>query len=96
MGIHRQDGVHVTGPNTAFSGLTLPVLQGAGTVTYTIPYLPLLDGLYLISVAVVNQDDTQTFDYHDRAYPFRVLNQDERVCERYGLLTLRGEWDHVA
>jgi ABC-type polysaccharide/polyol phosphate transport system ATPase subunit len=96
MGIHRQDGVHVTGPNTALSGLRLPILQGAGTVTYTIPYLPLLDGLYSISVAVVNQDDTGTFDCHDRAYPFRVSNQNGRTREQYGLLTLRGEWHHVA
>jgi lipopolysaccharide transport system ATP-binding protein len=92
VGLHRQDGVHITGPNTAFAGLTLPTLSGAGTVRYAVPALPLLDGLYHVSVAVVNQTDTETYDSHDHAYPFRVLNPARAAHERYGLLTLRGEW----
>lgn len=92
MAIHRQDGLHVSGPNTAFDGLVLPTLEGAGTISYTITRLPLLEGLYNISVAVVNHDDTEIFDYHDRAYPFRVVNEVSATRERYGAITLRGEW----
>ena len=92
MAIHRQDGVHICGPNTFFSGLTLPKLEGYGTVTYSIPCLPLLEGLYYITVAVVDKDDTEIFDYHDRAYPFRVINSGSRFKERYGLMTLWGTW----
>jgi ABC-type glutathione transport system ATPase component len=95
IAIHRQDGVHITGPNTAFAGVNLPVLNGQGTVTYIIPHLPLLDGLYEISVAVVSHSNAETFDYHDRSYPFRVVNQNGCVQERYGLVTLQGEWRHV-
>lgn len=90
MAIHRQDGVHVTGPNTSNAGMTLPTLTGVGTVTFKIPCLSLLEGLYHISVAVVNHDDTEIFDYHDRTYPFRVVNYD--AVERHGLVTLQGEW----
>lgn len=90
MAIHRQDGVHVTGPNTSNAGMTLPTLNGCGTVTFKIPRLTLLEGLYHISVAIVNRDDTEIFDYHDRAYPFRVVNYG--TVERYGLMTLQGEW----
>lgn len=93
MAINRQDGVHVTGPNTSFAGIVLPTLSDEGTVTYRIPYLTLLEGLYNISVAVVNQDDTETLDYHDRVYSFRVVNYDGATRERYGLVTLRGEWE---
>jgi lipopolysaccharide transport system ATP-binding protein len=96
MAIHRQDGVHITGPNTAFAGKELPVLEGEGTVTYSIPYLPLLAGLYAMTVAVVNHDDTETFDYHDRVYSFRVVNPEGGVRERYGIMTLQGEWKHDA
>lgn len=92
LAIHRQDGVHITGPNTSTAGVTLPTLRETGSITYTIPSLPLLDGLYNFSVAVVNDGDTEIFDYHDRLYPFRVINRDEVKQERYGLLTLRGEW----
>lgn len=92
IAIHRQDGLQITGPNTSFSGVTIPQVEGHGTLTYTIPYLSLLDGLYDFSVAAVNHDDTETYDYHDRGYPFRVVNSNGKMRERYGLVTLRGEW----
>jgi len=91
IAIHHQDGTHITGPNTKQAGLEIPALEGKGRVTYTIPYLPLLEGLYHFSVAVVNQDDSEIFDYHDRAYPFRVVNYLAN-SEKYGLMTLSGEW----
>jgi len=96
MAIHRHDGAHVTGPNTQFAGLDLPTLRGRGTVACAIPALPLLEGLYHVSVAVVNADDTEVFDYHDRAYSFRVVNLANDVRERYGLITVQGQWSHVA
>ena len=95
LALHRQDGVHVTGPNTGFAGFTLPPLHGRGAVIYTVPRLPLLEGLYSVSVAVHNAADTLMYDYHDRVYQFRVVNRGDRVRERYGLLTLAGEWGHV-
>ncbi len=94
MAIHRQDGTHISGPNTFFAGFELPTLEGEGRVTYTIPYLALLEGMYYITVAVHNREDTEMYDCHDRAYPFRVLNRDNGTKERYGLVTLRGEWRH--
>lgn len=94
IAIHRQDGTLVTGPNTALASLELPSLVGKGSITYTIPSLPLLEGLYQFSVAIVNQSDTETFDYHDRLYPFRVINHSGPIKERYGLVTLNGEWRH--
>jgi lipopolysaccharide transport system ATP-binding protein len=95
LAIHRQDGVHICGPNTAFGNLRLPALAGEGAVTYTIPDLALLEGVYQISVAVVNETDTETYDYHDRVYSFRVMNQGDNRQERYGLVTLSGEWAHT-
>lgn len=92
IAIHRQDGVHVCGPNTAFSGFDLPTVQGAGTVTFAIPDLPLLDGLYQVTAAVVNHTDTEIFDYHDRAYGIRVVNRNGRVRQRFGLMAVQGEW----
>jgi ABC-type polysaccharide/polyol phosphate transport system ATPase subunit len=94
MAIHRQDGLHITGPNTAQAGITIPRLEGCGTIVYKIAHLPLLEGLYHVSVAVVNQDDSEIFDYHDRRYPFRVVNQGYGPVERYGLVTLNGIWEH--
>ena len=90
LAIHRSDGVHVTGPNTHFAGLDIPFVEGEGIVTYTVPSLPLLEGLYYVSVSSHNREDTEMFDYHDRAYPFRVVGGSIR--ERYGLVSLGGKW----
>jgi lipopolysaccharide transport system ATP-binding protein len=92
MAISRQDGTHLTGPNTAFAGVDLGLVEGRGTVVYTVQALPLLESLYHVSVAATNADDTEMFDYHDRAYHFRVLNRGSEVREQYGLLTLNGVW----
>ena len=93
IAIHRNDGIHITGPNTAQAGLILPTLNGPGRITYEIASLPLLEGLYSFSIAVVNQDESEVFDYHDRIYSFRVINQETHTKERYGLLSLSGKWN---
>jgi lipopolysaccharide transport system ATP-binding protein len=94
VAIHRQDGLHITGPNTAFANIEVGEVMGAGKIRYSIPNLPLLEGRYSFSVAATNQNDTEMFDYHDRAYSFRVDNRGHDIQERYGLMSLRGEWQH--
>ena len=94
IAIHRNDGVHVTGPNTRFAGLEIPSVEGTGVVHYKIASLPLLAGLYHISCAVVSEDGA-IMDYHDRAYTFRVTNKSEKIKEQYGLTSLNGTWRHA-
>ena len=89
LAIHRNDGTHITGPNTHFAGLDIPSIAGEGTVRYEIPCLPLLEGAYYVSVAVHNWEDTRMYDYHDRLYPFRVRPSQG---ERFGIITLGGAW----
>ncbi len=95
VAIHRHDGMHISGPNTSFANINLSTVNGHGTIIYSIPYLPLLEGLYDFSVAAVNHSDTEIFDYHDRLYPFRVVNDGVENQEKYGLITLQGEWKNV-
>ena len=92
IAVHRQDGVHVTGPNTAFDNLDINTQPGIGGVTYTIPSIPLMEGLYQISVALVNRDGNKMLDYHDHFYSFRINNRGHDVHEKYGLMTLGGTW----
>jgi len=91
LAIHRHDGTHVCGPNTASSRLDIPSINGEGDVFYRIDSLPLLEGTYWVSVAVHNQADTAMYDYHDRLYAFRVRQVEKG--ERYGLVTMRGNWE---
>ncbi len=92
MGIHRQDGLHITGPNTNLAGLDLSSLRGSGSITYRIPRLTLLDGDYLISISAHHPDGITMYDYHDRLYPFRVDNQGSGFRERFGLMSMLGDW----
>jgi ABC-type polysaccharide/polyol phosphate transport system ATPase subunit len=91
LAISHQNGVHIFGPNTQLGALDIPYVEGEGVVGYHIPELPLLEGQYALSVAVVNQLDTITFDYHDRAYSFHVVHSPARAG--YGLVQLPGVWE---
>lgn len=90
IGIHHNSGAWVTGPNTDFGNITIPLVDGEGEVVYHIPSLSLLPGGYTLSVAAVNRSDTEMYDYHDRAYHFQV--HPGKVRERHGLVTLNGQW----
>lgn len=90
FGVSHQNGVHIFGPNTKFAALQIDRLSGSGVISYAIPELPLLEGQYTVSVAVVNDTDTVTFDYHDRAYNFRVAYSPLRAG--YGMVQLHGDW----
>lgn len=91
LAIHRNDGLHVCGPNTHFAGLDIPFVEGEGDVLYRVAHLPLMEGSYLVSVAAHNQADTVMYDYHDRLYTFKVRQVGRG--ERYGLVRMGGEWE---
>ncbi|MEO6061826.1 MAG: ABC transporter ATP-binding protein [Thermoflexales bacterium] len=90
MAIHSQQGAHICGPNTMFSGAPIEFVEGDGTVTYRIEQLPLLEGGYVVTVASHNREDSKMYAYHDRLYPFQVYPGATR--ERYGLVTMGGAW----
>ena len=90
FGISHQNGVHIYGPNTKFASLQIARLEGSGVISYTMPELALLEGQYTVSVAAVNETDTVTYDYHDRAYNFRIAYSPLRAG--YGMVQLHGEW----
>ena len=90
LAIHHQAGTHLTGPNTKIGNLEIPFVSGKGALVYRVPSLPLLEGTYLLSLAALNHSDSAMYDYHDRAYKFRVYPGASR--EEYGYLTLKGEW----
>lgn len=90
IALHHHNGTWVAGPNTDFGNLTIPAVEGEGEVVYHIPSLSLLAGGYSISAAAINRSDTEMYDYHDRAYQFRVHTGNTR--ERFGVVTLNGQW----
>ncbi|MBN1423892.1 ABC transporter ATP-binding protein [Candidatus Fermentibacteria bacterium] len=92
IGIHRLDGVHVSGPNTATGGLNIGRVAGPGSVEFHVDRLPLLPGVYFLSAAVYDQSIRHPYDHHDTMYRFRVGKEGTR--EKEGVVNLAGSWFH--
>jgi len=92
LAVHREDGVHICGPNTHFGGLDIPFIEGRGEVHYRVDRLPLMSGRYYLSVSVHNRADTVMYDYHDRLYAFEVCQFDPGRSDAVVMLGGRWEW----
>jgi homopolymeric O-antigen transport system ATP-binding protein len=90
VGLYHENGIWLTGPNTAFDGLDIPLIAGAGYVDYMIASLPLLAGRYQIAVSVYDETLLHPYDHHDRLY--RLVVQSDGLRERFGILSFSGRW----
>ena len=93
IGIHRSDGIHVSGPNTKFSEYDIECLEGSGVMEYVIPSLPMLAGQYELSSSLYDYSCTHPYDYHNRAYIFQI--QPKSVKEKWGAFHIPCEWKHT-
>jgi lipopolysaccharide transport system ATP-binding protein len=87
VGIHRADGLNVFGTNTSIDRVELPELLNGGTIDCVIDRLGLLDGAYVLDVAV-HRDDGYPFDYHKAAVHFSIRS-DNRVV---GVISPQRSW----
>jgi len=74
VGVFRKDGVCCYGTNTAVEGLAFGKVDGEGVVTMQIDRLDLVEGEYLLDVAV-HARDGHPYDYHSRLYAFAVRSR---------------------
>jgi lipopolysaccharide transport system ATP-binding protein len=88
IGIYRKDGLCCYGTNTAIDGVSYGKITGEGEVTVAIHRLDLVEGDYVVDVAVVQENDHHPFDYHHRLYGFAVRS---RVKDT-GVARLSHEW----
>ncbi len=91
LALYTQNGMHLNGPNTRFSGLEIPFIEGTGFVDYRIEELPLLTGRYDVTVAVTGPDLGDLLDHQHRAYTFNV-QPTPGLPERWGLLYMPATW----
>lgn len=90
LAIFRQDGVQVNGPNTKLAGVDLGMIEGEGVVRYEIEQLPLLPATYLVTTAVHDSRSHQCYDFHQKAYMFRILPGSSQELD--GLIQLSASW----
>jgi lipopolysaccharide transport system ATP-binding protein len=74
VGVFRKDGVCCYGTNTDIDGLAFGKVDGEGVVTMEIERLDLVEGEYLLDVAV-HARDGHPYDYHSRLYGFAVRSR---------------------
>lgn len=94
IAIHNESGLHVTGTNTRLSGRSTGTINGPGRVEYTTDRLPLLAGVYEISVAIEDQFSQHTFDRYDRSWQLRVRHDGEQAVQ--GMVDIGGDWRTAA
>lgn len=91
IAIHRNDGVHITGPNTKFHNNVIESVKGAGIVEYIIDALPLLKGTYLLTVAVYDFACVNPYDHHEKRFTFKVV---EGEIKDYGICYIPCRWKY--
>jgi ABC-2 type transport system ATP-binding protein len=87
--IETLTGVPVWGVNTRRSGRTIGRLDGPARAELTIPSLPLLEGVYDLTVALTDHTEVHPYDFWDRRIRFEV--RQYRTYEA-GLVHIPADW----
>jgi lipopolysaccharide transport system ATP-binding protein len=94
LAIFRNDGWHINGPNTRFANCPIEAIDGEGYVDYQIDALPLLEGVYQLSVSIYDYDLRHPYDSFEKCLTFVVRNQ--AVKEEFGCVYFPARWEHHA
>lgn len=89
VAFHRIDGLPAYGSNTALEGKRCPVPAGEGIVRFVTPRLDLLEQQYVLDVAATSPDYGEIYDFHAKAYPFRVFGATGEI----GVVRIPHEWE---
>ena len=63
-------GFTAYGTNTRLKGMDLGTVSGEGFIQFDLKSLPMLEGRYLVSVAIHSRDEETVYHWLDRFYPF--------------------------
>jgi lipopolysaccharide transport system ATP-binding protein len=92
LAVFRKDGWHINGPNTDFAGSPIDEIDGRGYVDYQIASLPLLEGIYRLSVSIYDHELRHAYDAYEECVTFAVRN--EAVQEAFGCVFFDAQWSH--
>jgi lipopolysaccharide transport system ATP-binding protein len=92
VAIYRDDGAHVSGPNSVADGYEIPAIDQMGEMDYVIDALPLLPGRYEFTAAIYDQSSTHPYDHRHRAFTFEV--QAGPKGAREGIVDIASKWEH--
>jgi ABC-2 type transport system ATP-binding protein len=64
----------VYGTNTRLQGIKLPPIDGHRRVRFTFDEIPMIEGQYMVTVALHNRDETEQYHRLERIASFRVFS----------------------
>jgi ABC-2 type transport system ATP-binding protein len=74
IAIHDENGNHLFGTNTRILGLDVPPADGDGEMSFEFHRVPLLDGTYLVTLAIQSSDEGTVYDWREQQASFEVMN----------------------
>jgi len=89
ISLHRNDGVYCFGPNSTWDKVLYGEYEGRYRLTISYPAIPLMGGVYLISVGIFDKNHVIPYVFHDRQYSFRIIGSRPE----YGIVLLDHQWD---
>lgn len=92
VAIYRNDGIHITGPNTKSHNNVIENIEGEGVLEYIIDSLPLLKGTYLFTAAVYDFECINPYDHQEKRFTFIV---DDGEIRDYGMYYIPCRWKYV-
>jgi ABC-2 type transport system ATP-binding protein len=74
IAIYDQEGNHLFGTNTRVLGVEPPPADGDSEMTFDFDRVALLDGTYLVTLAIQTADEGTVYDWREQQYQFEVMN----------------------
>ena len=74
IAIHDENGNYLYGTNTAILGVDVPPADGDGEMSFEFHRVPLLDGTYLVTLAIQTVDEGTVYDWWEQHAHFSVMN----------------------
>jgi len=74
IAMHDETGNLLFGTNTAILGIDVPPADGDGEMSFEFPRVPLLDGTYLVTLAIQTVDEGVVYDWWEQHLTFQVMN----------------------
>ena len=88
IGVHTMEGHPIYGTNTRIDSLPVEVIDGRAVVRFAVEAIPLHEGRFAVTLAVLSQDESVVHHWLDRWLEFSVFSRVTGV----GPVDLSGRW----
>jgi ABC-type polysaccharide/polyol phosphate transport system ATPase subunit len=77
VAIYKEEGIHVSGPNTKDSGFIIDSIEGKGHIDFYMCSNRFFTGRILFTAAIYNWECITPFDFKDKAYSFGIISKEK-------------------